>query len=226
MVHQKSHATVDIYKLGTTPHSVSLDRKAACKRMRKLSTQIRRDLELQDLQHWTPDPSLPVPRPLPSLVDIMSLHDDMRTLGKVYAKQEERAHIRKWKDKMNASWLDKPKEVYAWIRQEYQPPLVMLEDPDTGNPTSSVEWMDNILHGAWDVVMRKYADKPEPDVQTFMNTYGHFLVKTGQMQTAPLTGPRIRKRLKKMGIHTATGLDGWCVSDLLCLPDEVLDMFA
>ena len=114
-VRQKSQATVDIYKLGTTPHSVYLDWRAACKRMRKLSTQIRRDLELLDLQRWTPDPSMPVPRPLPSLVVIMSLHDDMQTLGKVYAIQEERAHIRKWKHKMNASWLDKPKEVYAWI---------------------------------------------------------------------------------------------------------------
>ena len=220
-VRRKSQATVDFYKLGATPHSVSLDRRAACKRMRKLSTQICRDLELQDLQHWTPDPSLPVPRPIPKLVDIMSLHDDMRTLGKVYARQEERARIRKWKDKMNASWLDKPKEVYAWIQQEYQPSLVMLEDSDT-----STERMDSILHNAWDVIMRKYADKPEPDVQTFTNTYGHFFVKTRQMQSAPLTDPRIRKRLKKMGIHTATGLDGWCVSDLLCLADEVLDMFA
>ena len=183
--------------------------------MRKLSAQNCRDPELLDLQRWPPDPSLPVPRPLLSLMDIMSLHDDMRTLGKVYARQEERARIRMWKDKMNASWLDKSKEVYASIRQEYQPPLVMLEGLDTSNPTSSVERMDIILHGAWDVLMRKYADTPEPHVQTFMNTYGHFLVKTGQMQIAPLTGPRMCKRLKKMGIHTAIGPDGWCVSDLL-----------
>ena len=151
-----------------------------------------------------------MPRPLPSVVDIVSLHDDMRTLGKVCARQEERTRIRKWKGKMNASWLNKPKEVYAWIRQEYQPPLVMLEDPNTGNPTSSVEQMDNILHAAWDVVMRKCADKPGPDVQTFMNSYGHFFVKTGQMRTAPLTGPRIQKRLKKMGIHISHRA-GWLV---------------
>ena len=81
--------------------------------MRKLSTQIRGYSLLQDLQRWTPDRSLPVPRPLPSLVEIMATHDDMRTLGKVYARQEERARMRRWKDKMNASWLDTPKEVYA-----------------------------------------------------------------------------------------------------------------
>ena len=26
-----------------------------------------------------------------------------------------------------------------------------------------------------------------------------------------------------MGIHRATELDGWCVFDLVCLPDEILD---
>ena len=29
-----------------------------------------------------------------------------------------------------------------------------------------------------------------------------------------------------MGVHTAMGLDGWCVADLLCLPDSLLNMVA
>ena len=70
--------------------------------MRKLSTHIRRDLELRELKRWTPDPSLPVPRPLPSLVDEMNLHDDMRTLGKVYARQEQRPRMQNWKHKTNS----------------------------------------------------------------------------------------------------------------------------
>ena len=44
----------------------------------------------------------------------------------------------------------------------------MLEDPDTDNPALSVERIDNILHGAWDVVIKKYADKREPHAKTFM----------------------------------------------------------
>ena len=47
--------------------------------------------------------------------------------------------------------------------------------------------------------MRKYADKPEPDVQTFLNTYGHFLVKTGQMQTAPPYRPPHTKTAQENG---------------------------
>ena len=29
-----------------------------------------------------------------------------------------------------------------------------------------------------------------------------------------------------MGVHTTMGLDGWCVADLLCLPDTLLNMLA
>ena len=105
--------------------------------------------------------------------------------------------MRKRKDKMNASWLDEPKEVYARIGQEYQPPLVMLEDPDTSNLTSSVERMDNILHSAWDVVMRKYADKPKPDVQTFCTHTAISWLKQGRCKPPPSQAPAYGKGSRK-----------------------------
>ena len=46
------------------------------------------------------------------------------------------------------------------------------------------------------------------------------------MQANPITGARLAKRLRKMGVHTATGLDGWCVADLLLLPVRLLDMLS
>ena len=46
------------------------------------------------------------------------------------------------------------------------------------------------------------------------------------MASAPITGARLRKRLKKMGVHIAMGLDGWCVADLLSLPHALLNMLA
>ena len=76
----------------------------------------------------------------------------------------------------------------------------MLKDPDTGEPTSNVNRMDNILHEAWDKVMRKYADQAEPDPEIFLRKYAPFLGGGGQrMQTTPLTGARLRKRFRKMG---------------------------
>ena len=74
--------------------------------------------------------------------------------------------------------------------------------------------------------MRKYADIPEPDVRAFAQKYDQFLIKNARMQANPITGKRLAKRLRKMGVHTATGLDGWCVSDVLLLPVCLLDMLA
>ena len=51
--------------------------------------------------------------------------------------------------------------------------------------------------------MRKYADNPALDPEVFVQRYRNFLVSNINMDAAPLTGPRLRKRFHKMGIHTA-----------------------
>ena len=127
---------------------------------------------------------------------------------------------------MDQAWLDRPKEVYQWIQNEYQPPVVMLLDPDTSQPTANIPRMDEILHASWDQVMRKYADTPEPDVRAFAQKYDKFLIKGVGMQTTPISGSRLAKCLRKMGVYTATGMDGWCVLDLLLLPTCLLDMLS
>ena len=86
--------------------------------------------------------------------------------------------------------------------------------------------MDEILHESWDKVMRKYADSPEPDPDVFVQKYRSFIESNTDMDATPLTGARLRKRFRKMGVPTATGLDGWCVADLLCLPNALFDMLA
>ena len=149
----------------------------------------------------------------------LSLYDSLCALGKRYARYEERTRIDKWKSKTDQAWLDRPKKVYQWILNEYQPPVVMLLDPDTSQQTANIPRMDEILHTSWDQVMRKYADTPEPDVHVFAQKYDKVLIKGVQMQSTPITGFRLAKRLRRMGVHTATGLDGWCVSDLLLLPN-------
>ena len=215
-----------IFRPGAIPKQVELSWKAACRRMRKVGSAFREDLLLHEFVALAPDPTLPSDRPLPALVDTMHTYDQLCLLGKKYARHEERARLEKWKAKMDSAWMDKPKEVYKWIQNEYQPPLVMLLDPDTNQPTSNIQRMDEILHASWDKVMRKYADTPEPDVRAFALKYDRFLEKGARMQANPITGARLAKCLRKMGVHTATGLDGWCVADLLPLPVRPLDMLS
>ena len=84
----------------------------------------------------------------------------------------------------------------------------MLKDPETGGPTANVNRTDEILHESWDKVMRKYADFPEPDPDIFVQKYRSFIESNTNMDATPLTGARLRKLFRKMGVHTATGLDG------------------
>ena len=189
-----------VFRPGAMPKQVELSWQAACRRMRKTGLAFREDLLLHEFVAIAPDPTLPVDRPVPTLVDTMSAYDRLCLPGKKYARHEERTRIEKWKSKMDQAWLDKPNEVYKWIQNEYQPPLVMLLDPETDQPTSNIPRMDEILHESWDQVMRKYADIPEPDVHAFAQKYDQFLIKNARMQANPITGKRLAKRLRKMGV--------------------------
>ena len=68
---------------------------------------------------------------------------------------------------MGQAWLDCPKDLYKWTKNECQAPLVMLKDPATRVPTANVDRMDEIVHESWHKVMRKYADSPELDPDLF-----------------------------------------------------------
>ena len=74
--------------------------------------------------------------------------------------------------------------------------------------------------------MCKCTDTTQHNPDKFVQQYSHFIEKKAHMASAPITGARLRKQLKKMGVHTAMVLDGWCVEDLLCLPDSLLSMLA
>ena len=124
------------------------------------------------------------------------------------------------------AWLDRPKDIYKWIKNDYQAPLVMLKDPQTGGPTANVDGMDEIVHESWDKVMCKYVHSPKPHPDGFVQKSRNFIKHNTDMGATPLTGSRLRKCFRKMGIHAATGLDGWCVVDVLCLPNAMLDMLA
>ena len=140
--------------------------------------------------------------------DIMTLHDSLQSMGRKHARALELERLQQWRQSMGHAWLDRPKDVYKWIKNDHQAPLVMLRDPETGGPTANVNRMDEILHESWDKVMRKYIGSPEPDPDVFVHKYRNFIESNTDMDATPLTGARPHKRLRKMGVHTATGLDG------------------
>ena len=131
-----------------------------------------------------------------------------------------------WRAKMEEAWAQSPGKVFDWLKGTVDAPLVMVADPDDGGkPCASIEGMNRILHRAWDPIMRRYADRPEPCTQEFQRRYGQH-VRRVPMATQPLSGARLRGRLRKMGTTTACKLDGWAVADLLQLPVALMDMLA
>ena len=90
-----------VFRPGAVPRQVELSLQAACRRTRKIALAFREDLLPHEFVASAPDPSLPLIRPLPALVDCMSLCDNLCALGKRYARYEERARIDKWKSKMD-----------------------------------------------------------------------------------------------------------------------------
>ena len=198
--------------------------RAACTKCGKLDRWLRD--EAPDLADFLP-PHCGGDYPLlPPLVAVVEQYDGVVALGRAYARREERRRVALWRTRMEEAWAQSPGKVFDWVKGKVDAPLVMVADPDDGGkPCASIEGMDEILHRAWDPIMRKYADRPEPCPQEFQRRYGQHVSRV-PMATQPLTGARLRGRLRKMGTRTARGLDGWAVVDLLQLPVALMDMLA
>ena len=86
--------------------------------------------------------------------------------------------------------------------------------------TTHIPEMDALLPRAWGPINRKYADRPQPDVDLFMEAYGHHL-RCVPMLTAPLTRERLSRRARAMK-PSALG----ALHDLRALPPNLMDWLA
>ena len=132
--------------------------------------------------------------------------------------------MREWKHWIMTSWLNKPKALYRWIKDIDHGTVSLLQRPD-GTLTGRIAEMDCKLHGAWDPIMRRYADAPEPDVVEFMHTYSDLIPNT------PMTGSKIdasslRVRVLRTSVDVATGTDGWSAANLRQPPTSILAILA
>ena len=125
---------------------------------------------------------------------------------------------------MNKKWTTGRKEVYHWVRGVEDRPLTVLARPD-GTLTGNIKEMDGLVRDAWGPIMQKYQNTPEPDPELFMQEYGRHTQHV-PMATTDLTGSVLIARLKKISSDTATGLDGWALKELKCLPLRIWDMLA
>ena len=132
--------------------------------------------------------------------------------------------MQSWREWLDDATSTDQGTVYRWLRgDDPTPPVVFLPRED-GTARSQIPEMDALLQRAWGPIGRKYADRPQPDVNLFMGAYGHHLRCVPKV-TAPRTRERLSQRARAMKPSTL-GLDGWALQDLRTLPPDLMDWLA
>eukprot|EP00973_Karenia_brevis_P027819 3833354-Karenia_brevis.AAC.1 len=82
---------------------------------------------------------------------------------------------------------------------------MMLQRPD-GSVTANVEEIDNLLHDNWDQFFLAYANKAEPDWQTFYSRF-RCAFERHDCQIGPLTGHDIAEAVSRMRSGSSCGME-------------------
>eukprot|EP01059_Diplonema_ambulator_P009922 TRINITY_DN198_c0_g1_i7.p1 TRINITY_DN198_c0_g1~~TRINITY_DN198_c0_g1_i7.p1 ORF type:complete len:1582 (+),score=531.22 TRINITY_DN198_c0_g1_i7:1237-5982(+) len=87
------------------------------------------------------------------------------------------------------------------------------------------EELDRTMREAWKKVFAKYENEPEPPYEPFRRKYGRHIVHW-QMTKRKLTARCLRQTLERKARRSAAGTDGWRMSELRHLPDQILEGWA
>ncbi|KAJ9450665.1 Phosphatidylserine decarboxylase proenzyme [Diplonema papillatum] len=85
--------------------------------------------------------------------------------------------------------------------------------------------MDEALNTAWDPILRKYKDGPEPEYEPFRDRFQDH-IGPHLMEAGTITGEELRILLRKKPKKSASGVDGWRMAELRELPLPLLNALA
>ncbi|KAJ9438072.1 Retrovirus-related Pol polyprotein from type-1 retrotransposable element R2 [Diplonema papillatum] len=85
--------------------------------------------------------------------------------------------------------------------------------------------MDEVLNTAWDPILRKYKDGPEPEYEPFRDRFQDH-IGPHMMEAGTITGEELRILLRKKPKKSASGVDGWRMAELRELPLPLLNALA
>ncbi|KAJ9460347.1 hypothetical protein DIPPA_24595 [Diplonema papillatum] len=85
--------------------------------------------------------------------------------------------------------------------------------------------MDEVLNTAWDPILRKYKDRPEPEYEPFRDRFRDH-IGPHMMEAGTITGEELRILLRKKPKKSASGVDGWRMAELRELPLPLLNALA
>ena len=129
--------------------------------------------------------------------------------------------IRNWKNRSSRIKANIG-ELFRQFKPFDQVPLAVLKRSD-GSLTGDVTEMDKILRENWMPIFAKHKANvhPEPDVQVFLNRFGH-LIPEAKQELSTLTVDDLVHAVQKFATDGAGGLDGWKPLDLKRLTRSIL----
>ncbi|KAJ9435454.1 hypothetical protein DIPPA_12764, partial [Diplonema papillatum] len=149
---------------------------------------------------------------------LTALREETSRLG----REGSAARFTKYRDKLNER-ADASRRCLATVCAGRAEPSGMLR---TGaKMTANVDEMDEVLHTAWDAILRKYKDRPEPEYGPFRDRFQEH-IDTHLMEPGTITGEELRTLLRKKPKKSASGVDGWRMAELRELPLPLLNALA
>ena len=163
---------------------------------------------------------------MPSEEALVDLCRAVRVKVSTLADRVKRKRLEDWRQRLRDAWHNAPKAIFKYCKDEQYRKMTALKNED-GKFTANAEEMDTLLHEAWMPILRRYAEKPEPDWGAFREKFAEDIAGKGQaMQMDRLTGKELQQTLGRMKTQTSAGVEGWRMAELKALPLVLLDRLA
>ncbi|KAJ9437063.1 hypothetical protein DIPPA_05013 [Diplonema papillatum] len=149
---------------------------------------------------------------------LTALREETSRLG----KEGSAARFTKYRDKLNER-ADASRRCLTTICAGRAEPSGVLRKG--AGVTANIDEMDEVLNTAWDPILRKYKDGPEPEYEPFRDRFRDH-IGPHMMEAGTITGEELRILLRKKPKKSASGVDGWRMAELRELPLPLLNALA
>eukprot|EP01060_Flectonema_neradi_P010365 TRINITY_DN1744_c0_g1_i8.p1 TRINITY_DN1744_c0_g1~~TRINITY_DN1744_c0_g1_i8.p1 ORF type:complete len:1749 (+),score=244.11 TRINITY_DN1744_c0_g1_i8:3140-8386(+) len=163
-------------------------------------------------------------RSTPTIEEIVELLNEARREHAIAARETRQRRLTKWKRDAVDNWNDYPAKVFAQVRDAQYNRTVLMQKANEEWTANCME-IDREMQSAWEPILRKYKEKPEPDWDRFWKRYQKYIQKH-PMTCEDITTKDVAEALGRTSNRKAAGIDGFRVSELKALPKDVLPMIA
>ena len=152
----------------------------------------------------------------PSKQNVSSCIQELEEHISTMQSNKANERIRQWKAKLRYDFQQGGRQTYAWLRDEWQPPLTALQHKHDllTNPTEMV----SAIRDAWDELINR---NEKYSWQDFHRRYAHHITHR-PCTLSPITLEDVKAQLKRANKHRAVAADGWRLAEMRHLPDKLL----